>query len=61
MLEMVQRRSREEFKVDRGWDRRKARCVQVVKQSFAVIKFFLNCAVGLWALRPLLAYCTSPG
>jgi hypothetical protein len=23
--------------------------------------FFLICAVGLWVLRPLLAYCTSPG
>jgi hypothetical protein len=23
--------------------------------------FFLNCAVGLWVLRPLLAYCASPG
>jgi hypothetical protein len=24
-------------------------------------RFFLICAVGLWVLRPLLAYCTSPG
>jgi hypothetical protein len=23
--------------------------------------FFFICAVGLWVLRPLLAYCTSPG
>jgi hypothetical protein len=23
--------------------------------------FFLICAVGLWVLRPLLAYCTGPG
>jgi hypothetical protein len=23
--------------------------------------FFLICAVGPWVLRPLLAYCTSPG
>jgi hypothetical protein len=23
--------------------------------------FFLICAVELWVLRPLLAYCTSPG
>jgi hypothetical protein len=23
--------------------------------------FFLICAVRLWVLRPLLAYCTSPG
>jgi hypothetical protein len=22
---------------------------------------FLICPVGLWVLRPLLAYCTSPG
>jgi hypothetical protein len=22
---------------------------------------FFICAVGLWVLRPLLAYCTSPG
>jgi hypothetical protein len=22
--------------------------------------FFFICAVGLWVLRPLLAYCTSP-
>jgi hypothetical protein len=25
------------------------------------LNFFLTCAVGLWVLRPLLAYCTSPG
>jgi hypothetical protein len=25
------------------------------------VLFFLIRAVGLWVLRPLLAYCTSPG
>jgi hypothetical protein len=24
------------------------------------LNFFLICAVGLWVLQPLLAYCTSP-
>jgi hypothetical protein len=34
----------------------------IVKQTMAIVKnFFFICAVGLWVLRPLLAYCTSPG
>jgi hypothetical protein len=31
------------------------------KKKIREIPFFLICAVGLWVLRPLLAYCTSPG
>jgi hypothetical protein len=32
-----------------------------LNECFTAKAFFLVCAVGLWVLRPLLAYCTSPG
>jgi hypothetical protein len=35
--------------------------ITLFKQHLDSIFFFLICAVGLWVLRPLLAYCTSPG
>jgi hypothetical protein len=38
------------------------RLLELASMYDTVKKFFiLICAVGLWVLRPLQAYCTSPG